>query len=74
MMGPVTETPFLRVVRGEPTAEELAALVSVLAARSVAAEAVRPVRPRSPWGDPARAVRGVHHPGPDGWRRSGLPG
>src|SRR6185312_17350811 len=33
MMVPVTETPYLRVVRGEPTAEELAALVAVLAAR-----------------------------------------
>ncbi|WP_416045700.1 acyl-CoA carboxylase subunit epsilon, partial [Carbonactinospora thermoautotrophica] len=27
------ETPFLRVVRGEPTAEELAAVVVVLQAR-----------------------------------------
>jgi hypothetical protein len=66
--------PLLRVVRGEPTAEELAALVAVVAARSVAAEAVRPARPRSAWGDPASAVRGVHRPGPDGWRRSRLPG
>ncbi|HLK95801.1 MAG TPA: acyl-CoA carboxylase epsilon subunit [Nocardioidaceae bacterium] len=66
--------PLLRVVRGEPTAEELAALVAVVAARSVAAQAVRPADPRSAWGHPARAVRGAHRPGPDGWRRSALPG
>ena len=66
--------PLLRVVRGDPTDEELAALVSVIAARSVAAAGVRPQHPRSAWGHPASIVRRVHRPGPDGWRRSAQPG
>jgi hypothetical protein len=70
MMGPVTETPYLRVVRGEPTAEELAALVAVLAARSAAPT---PPRPRSAWADPARRLGLAGRPGPGAWRRSALP-
>jgi len=66
--------PLLRVVRGDPSDEELAALVSVIAARSVAAAGVRPEQPRSAWGHPASMVRPGHRPGPDGWRRSALPG
>jgi hypothetical protein len=70
-MGGVSETPFLRVVRGEPTAEELAALVAVLAARSAVparAPGLRPV-----WSDPARRLGLTHRPGPGAWRRSALP-
>ena len=67
----MTETPYLRVVRGEPTAEELAALVAVLAARS-AATAPAP-RPRSAWADPARRLGLTAQPGPGAWRRSVLP-
>ncbi|HEV7655794.1 MAG TPA: acyl-CoA carboxylase subunit epsilon [Mycobacteriales bacterium] len=66
----MTETPYLRVVRGEPTATELAALVAVLAGRS-AGSAPAP-RPRSTWSDPARRL-GVTRPGPLGWRSSALP-
>jgi hypothetical protein len=62
--------PFLRVVRGEPTAEELAVLVAVLAARPAAVAA--PVRPRPAWSDPARRLR-VARPGAGAWRRSVLP-
>ncbi len=69
--------PLLRVVRGEPTAAELAALVAVLAARqaaeAAAADRARRV-PRSAWGDPATAVRRPVTPGPGAWRRSALPG
>jgi hypothetical protein len=61
--------PLLRVVKGNPTPEELAALVAVVAARSAAGVPAKP-RPRSEWGHPIRAVRGVHRPGPDAWRRS----
>ncbi|HEY7100554.1 MAG TPA: acyl-CoA carboxylase epsilon subunit [Mycobacteriales bacterium] len=67
----MTETPYLRVVRGEPTAEELAALVAVLAARSAAApEPAR--RRRSAWADPARRLGLAHRAGPGAWRRSAL--
>jgi hypothetical protein len=71
------ERPWLRVVRGEPTAEELAALVAVLAAQqaraSQAAAAADPPR-RSAWGLPASAFRQPLRHGPGAWRRSALPG
>jgi hypothetical protein len=60
--------PLLRVVKGDPTPEELAALIAVVAARSAVAPA-KP-KPRSEWGHPVRAVRGPHRPGPEAWRRS----
>jgi hypothetical protein len=65
----VSARPLLRVVKGDPTPEELAALVAVLASRGggqPAAEA-----PRSPWGRPGVGLR---HPLPVGtgaWRQSG---
>jgi len=67
-----SQPPLLRVVRGEPSAEELAALVAVVAARAAADPGERPRR-RTAWNDPARLTRGPIHPGPDGWRASALP-
>ena len=67
----MSETPYLRVVRGEPTPSELAALVAVLATRS--GPAAPAPRVRSAWADPARQLR-VGRPGPGAWRRSALPG
>ncbi len=61
--------PLLRVVRGDLTEEELAALIAVVAARSAAGTPAKP-KLRSEWGHPVRAVRGPHRPGPDAWRRS----
>ena len=62
--------PLLRVVRGTPTAEELAALVAVVAVRaSAAGEPERPARLR--WGRPV--LRPCPTPGPGAWRASGLP-
>ena len=69
----MSDAPFLRVVRGDPTPEELAALVTVLAARA-AAGAAEPRRARSTWADPAARLRAPLRPGPGAWRRSGLPG
>jgi Acyl-CoA carboxylase epsilon subunit len=56
------EEPYLRVVRGNPTPEEIAALVAVLLGHgSDAGPAARPVRrARSAWADPARVL---HHSG-----------
>jgi len=65
--------PILRVVKGDLTPEELAALVAVVAARNAAAAhaAARSAkRPRSEWGHPAHAVRRPHRVGVDQWRRS----
>ena len=65
--------PLLRVVRGEPTPEELAGLLAVLGARNSSggptAAAVR-----SAWGDPAVLVRQPLVPGPGRWTRSSRPG
>lgn len=68
--------PHLAVVRGEPTAEELAALTAVLSARARAARAARaaeepaPERP-SGWRDRSRLMRGAPpRPGPGAWRLS----
>ncbi len=62
--------PLLRVIRGEPSAEELAALTVVVAALS------RPRRrrrqaPVGAWASYADAHRRPLQPGPGGWRASG---
>ena len=66
-------TPLLRVVKGDPTAEELAALVAVVAARNAAAAAAAAAdqpQPRSQWGHPVRQHRDSHRFGPGAWRAS----
>jgi hypothetical protein len=64
-------TPAFRVVRGTPTAEELAALVGVLFSRR-AAEPAEPPRPVSRWR--ASALPNIPlRPGPGAWRASALP-
>ena len=67
----------LSVLRGEPTAEELAALVAVIAGRA-AAQGQEPGRtdgpaPMSGWTDRSRYVRGRLSHSPDGWRQAALP-
>jgi hypothetical protein len=65
--------PVLRVVKGDLTAEELAALVAVVAARNAAAaNAAARAKPRirSKWGHPTELARKPHRVGPDQWRRS----
>ncbi|MGH3830086.1 MAG: acyl-CoA carboxylase subunit epsilon [Pseudonocardiaceae bacterium] len=56
-------------MRGEPSDEELAALVMALAALAEAVAAQAPV-PRDAWADPARQLRTPPHPGPGAWRNS----
>jgi len=62
------------ITRGEPSPEELAALVAVLAARaSVGAD--EPARPAavSGWTDRSRYVRSGHIHLPGGWRAASFP-
>lgn len=63
--------PWVRIVRGTPTAEELAALVGVLSSGS------RPIAPVGPgpsrWRASALPNAGPR-PGPGAWRASALPG
>ena len=63
--------PALRIVRGEPTAEELAALVTVLAAASGGGEPTGPAGPVPQWAPPARLLRAPV--APTGWWESALP-
>ena len=71
------EQPLLRVVRGVPTDEELAALIAVVAARraEVGAEASADARAMraSGWTDRSRGLREPHRPGPHGWRAAAQP-
>ncbi|MEU2227173.1 acyl-CoA carboxylase epsilon subunit [Streptomyces sp. NPDC018347] len=67
----------IKVVRGNPTPEELAAALAVVRARAAAA-AVRPSGaegPRDAWSDPSRiAAARVPRPGPASWTRTYWPG
>jgi hypothetical protein len=69
--------PLFRVVRGNPSGEETAALAVVLAAKLTAGPPTGhgPARrgAASRWADRAQAMRAPLTPGPDAWRRSGQP-
>jgi hypothetical protein len=70
--------PEIKVLHGNPTAEEVAVVVAVVAA-AVAGSASRlgndagPRRRPSGWSAPERSVRAPLHPGPGGWRASAFP-
>ncbi|WP_318208873.1 MULTISPECIES: acyl-CoA carboxylase subunit epsilon [unclassified Streptomyces] len=69
---------MIKVVRGNPTPEELAAALAVVQARAAAtaaasAESGGPAAPEG-WSDPSRIARSVRHrPGPRAWARSYWP-
>ena len=70
------DQPVVRVVRGNPTPEQVAALTAVLAAASdgeAAASGDGARRPRTLWTARARFARPRPAVGPDGWRASALP-
>jgi hypothetical protein len=62
-----TSQPILRIVRGEPTAEELAVVTALVSAAAGVAEGPKPpVRGR--WNDPVRSLRQPLYPGYGAWR------
>jgi hypothetical protein len=68
--------PYLRIVRGEATSEEIAALVGALMAVAAARAGTarpEPARTAGAWTDRSRLLRPAVHPSPGGWRRSALP-
>ena len=67
----MTDRPLLRVVRGEPSDEELAALTAVLLGAAAARAADSPRR--SAWADRSAGMRRPLYPGPGAWRASALP-
>ncbi len=66
------QPPALRIVRGDPTAEELAALVAVLAAAGGGAQPDDTPTAVAQWAPPARLMRPAV--APTGWWESSLPG
>ncbi|MHA6785176.1 acyl-CoA carboxylase subunit epsilon [Pseudonocardia saturnea] len=70
---PEERRALFRVVRGEPTDAELAALTVVLAAAASGGDDDAPARPRDRWSDPAAAMRVPLTVGPGAWRTSYWP-
>ncbi|WP_343443499.1 acyl-CoA carboxylase subunit epsilon [Micromonospora schwarzwaldensis] len=66
------EEPMFRVVRGVPTAEELAALVGAIMVRTRPVTAAAPAAV-SHWTRSARPAGATPVAGPGAWRTSGLP-
>ena len=68
---------MIKVVRGNPTPEELAAALAVVQARAAAVATAPSGAPREPdaWADPARvAMSHLPTPGPKAWGRTYWPG
>jgi hypothetical protein len=66
--------PLFRVVHGDATPEEIAALVAVLMVPGQADDGAPAGPTRSAWSDRSGLRRVPLHPGPGTWRRSALPG
>ena len=62
--------PFLRIVRGDPSPEQVAALVVAMTALRREGEPTRDTTSRSGWADRSRLLRTPVHPSPGAWRRS----
>ena len=67
--GPTSERSPLRLVRGEATPEEVAALLAVLSTASGGDRTPAP-RHTSQWSSPERALRRPLNPAPGAWRAS----
>ncbi|MDK0521749.1 acyl-CoA carboxylase epsilon subunit [Streptomyces sp. ML-6] len=71
---------MIKVVRGNPTPEELAAALAVVRARTAASLAEPEAASAAPtppgqWSDPGRIARRERHlPGPRAWARTYWPG
>ena len=65
------QRPLLRVIKGDATPEEVAALVAVVAALGSGTEP--PTRRTPEWSAHHRKVRRTLPHGPGGWRSSALP-
>jgi hypothetical protein len=61
------EVPTVRVVRGEPTPEELAVVTALVTAAGSAPDEPAPPQ-RGRWNDPSFGFRQPLRPGPGAWR------
>ena len=66
----MSDQPLLRIVKGEPSAEELAALTVVVATLSQRRERRRPT-PVGAWASYSDGHRRPLQPGHGGWRAAG---
>ena len=74
--GAASPGPVLRIVRGEPTPEELAALVAVLTvvtSRAAGGSPADHAPVRTRWNERSRLVRRPLTPGPGAFRAAALP-
>jgi hypothetical protein len=69
MTDEISDRPVLRIVRGDPTPEELAAVTVVLTALARSGSAEQPT-PSSGWADLSLRLRRTPVPGPGAWRNS----
>lgn len=67
------ERPLLRIVKGNPSDEEVAALVAVLHTAAAAGATPPPRKAASEWSAPHRRLRAAVPSGPGAWRASALP-
>jgi hypothetical protein len=70
---PEASHPPLFAIKGDATAEEVAALTAVLTGIAAASGTPEPPRPRSEWAAHHRKVRTSFPSGPGGWRSSAMP-
>jgi Acyl-CoA carboxylase epsilon subunit len=66
------QQPLLRIVKGDPTPEEVAALVTVVSAMAAGAAeaAAKDKGPKSEWSAHHRKLRATHRHGAGAWRSS----
>jgi Acyl-CoA carboxylase epsilon subunit len=67
------EEPLFSVVKGSPTDDELAAVMTVLTTRFAQRRAEEATPARSGWSAYWRSLRSPIQPGPSAWRMSGRP-
>lgn len=65
---PSDQQPTIRFVSGNPTDEEIAAVVAVITAQSASAQSQEADPPRSGWAAYWRTVKAPIQPGPGNWQ------
>jgi hypothetical protein len=73
MNGADDQEPMFSVVKGSPTDDELAAVMTVLTTRFAQRRAEEAAPARSGWSAYWRSLRSPIQPGPSAWRMSGRP-
>ncbi|WP_424529208.1 acyl-CoA carboxylase epsilon subunit [Sphaerisporangium viridialbum] len=67
------DQPYLRIIHGDATPEEVAALVIAVAVATRPTNEVRTTRTRETWRNPSHQLRRALPTGPGAWRASSRP-